>query len=149
MILDIIITSLINGSTYALLAIGFSLIFGVARIVNKQRGIIMNTNLTELNQLREMEDEITYLNNVELITVDHSAASKIGCTVDGRVFTYKTSVAPISAVDQDGRDWTEAVLITDQVMFTSEGPGHLILTFPNIGTESGICAPWVRRSGQS
>jgi branched-chain amino acid transport system permease protein len=34
MILDIIITSLINGSTYALLAIGFSLVFGVARIVN-------------------------------------------------------------------------------------------------------------------
>jgi branched-chain amino acid transport system permease protein len=34
MILDIIITSLINGSTYALLAIGFSLIFGVARIIN-------------------------------------------------------------------------------------------------------------------
>jgi branched-chain amino acid transport system permease protein len=34
MFLDIIITSLINGSTYALLAIGFSLVFGVARIVN-------------------------------------------------------------------------------------------------------------------
>ncbi len=34
MILDIFITSIINGSTYALLAIGFSLIFGVARIVN-------------------------------------------------------------------------------------------------------------------
>ena len=34
MFADIIITSLINGSTYALLAIGFSLIFGVARIVN-------------------------------------------------------------------------------------------------------------------
>jgi branched-chain amino acid transport system permease protein len=34
MLLDIVITSLINGSTYALLAIGFSLIFGVARIVN-------------------------------------------------------------------------------------------------------------------
>ena len=34
MIIDIIISSLINGSIYALLAIGFSLIFGVARIVN-------------------------------------------------------------------------------------------------------------------
>ena len=34
MILGIIISSLINGSVYALLAIGFSLIFGVARIVN-------------------------------------------------------------------------------------------------------------------
>jgi branched-chain amino acid transport system permease protein len=34
MILDIITSGLISGSTYALLAIGFSLIFGVARIVN-------------------------------------------------------------------------------------------------------------------
>ncbi|MCJ8500414.1 branched-chain amino acid ABC transporter permease [Desulfatitalea alkaliphila] len=34
MIFDIVITSLIKGSTYAMLAIGFSLIFGVARIVN-------------------------------------------------------------------------------------------------------------------
>ena len=34
MIPDIIISGLINGSVYALLAIGFSLIFGVARIVN-------------------------------------------------------------------------------------------------------------------
>jgi branched-chain amino acid transport system permease protein len=31
---DIIVSGLINGSVYALLAIGFSLIFGVARIVN-------------------------------------------------------------------------------------------------------------------
>jgi branched-chain amino acid transport system permease protein len=34
MILDIIISGLIGGSVYALLAIGFCLIFGVARIVN-------------------------------------------------------------------------------------------------------------------
>ena len=34
MILDIMISGLIAGSVYALLAIGFSLIFGVARIVN-------------------------------------------------------------------------------------------------------------------
>jgi branched-chain amino acid transport system permease protein len=34
MFIDILITSLIKGSTYAMLAIGFSLIFGVARIVN-------------------------------------------------------------------------------------------------------------------
>ena len=31
---DILVTGLVNGSVYALLAIGFSLIFGVARIVN-------------------------------------------------------------------------------------------------------------------
>ena len=34
LIIDIIMSGLISGSVYALLAIGFSLIFGVARIVN-------------------------------------------------------------------------------------------------------------------
>jgi branched-chain amino acid transport system permease protein len=34
LIIDIIMTGLISGSTFALLAIGFSLIFGVARILN-------------------------------------------------------------------------------------------------------------------
>ena len=34
LIINIIISGLISGSVYALLAIGFSLIFGVARIVN-------------------------------------------------------------------------------------------------------------------
>ncbi len=34
MVLDIVVMSLIKGSIYALLAISFSLIFGVARIVN-------------------------------------------------------------------------------------------------------------------
>jgi len=31
---------------------------GVARIINQQRGIIMNANLTELNRLRELEEEV-------------------------------------------------------------------------------------------
>src|SRR5437879_12343592 len=31
---DILVTGLVNGGVYALLAVGFSLIFGVARIVN-------------------------------------------------------------------------------------------------------------------
>jgi branched-chain amino acid transport system permease protein len=34
MLQDIHVTGLVNGGVYALLAIGFSLVFGVARIVN-------------------------------------------------------------------------------------------------------------------
>jgi hypothetical protein len=32
---------------------------GVARIVDKQRGVVMSTNLSELNSLRELEEEVT------------------------------------------------------------------------------------------
>jgi DNA sulfur modification protein DndC len=31
---------------------------GVARIVNKQRGVVMNTDLNELNRIRELEEKI-------------------------------------------------------------------------------------------
>jgi hypothetical protein len=31
---------------------------GVARILNKQRGVVMNADLNELNRLREMEEEV-------------------------------------------------------------------------------------------
>src|SRR3954466_15994365 len=34
MLQDLLVTGLVNGGVYALLAVGFSLIFGVARIVN-------------------------------------------------------------------------------------------------------------------
>jgi hypothetical protein len=31
---------------------------GVARIINKQRGVIMNTDLNQLNQLRQIEEKV-------------------------------------------------------------------------------------------
>lgn len=89
-------------------------------------------------QLREMEDEITYLNDVELITVDHSTETKVGCSVDGHIFTYLSSVSPISAVDQNGVDWAAVLSERDDEVFSSEGAGSLVLTFPNKGGESGI-----------
>jgi len=40
---------------------------GVARIVNKQRGVIMNTDLSQYNQLRKIEEEIATANASGLI----------------------------------------------------------------------------------
>jgi DNA sulfur modification protein DndC len=37
---------------------------GVARIVNKQRGVIMSADLKELNKLREMEEEVAVEKNI-------------------------------------------------------------------------------------
>ena len=89
-------------------------------------------------QLREMEDEVTSLDNVELITVDHRDDTKVGCSVDGNIFTYRATRAPIAAVDNNGVDWTEAVSNADGVKFEATGPGHLVLTFPEEESESGI-----------
>jgi hypothetical protein len=37
---------------------------GVARIVNRQRGIIMTTDLKELTRLRELEEEVASEKNI-------------------------------------------------------------------------------------
>ena len=77
MIIDIIISSLINGSVYALLAIGFSLIFGVARIVNIAHtafymlaayGIFLGTHKLGLNPVLAMLAAIVLVTLIGLVS---------------------------------------------------------------------------------
>jgi len=88
-------------------------------------------------QLREMEDEISYINNLELITVDHPDGTKIACSVDGKISIYGSTEAPISVIDQDGVDHLADVVAEDGKFFTSTGPGFLIVTFRNTGIDPG------------
>lgn len=97
-------------------------------------------------QLKEVEDEITYLDSFELITVDHSTSTGAGCSVDGRIFTYQTSIAPLSVIDQDGTDWTAVVQETDGDSFASEISGALLVVFPNIESSAGISIDAVTKS---
>ncbi|MBN1212508.1 MAG: T9SS type A sorting domain-containing protein [candidate division Zixibacteria bacterium] len=82
-------------------------------------------------QIREMEDEITYLESVELITVDHDATSTVACAVDGGIYTYKDIIEPLTAVDHRGIDCLSAVRAVDGNYYVSKEPGYLTVTFPN------------------
>ncbi len=84
-------------------------------------------------QLREMEDEITYLQDIRLITVDHTINTKVAVSADGEIGLYKDLIAPLAAVDHLGIDRLSEVLAEDETFYTCEGPGYLIVTFPNTG----------------
>src|SRR5207245_8034635 len=47
---------------------------GVARIVNKQKGIIMTTELSEFNRLREMEEEVAREKGIDAETLRRMVA---------------------------------------------------------------------------
>jgi DNA sulfur modification protein DndC len=47
---------------------------GVARIVNRQKGVIMNADLNELNRLREMEEEIAAEKGINVETLRRMVA---------------------------------------------------------------------------
>ena len=94
-------------------------------------------------QLRELEQEITHLETFKLITVDHSANTKVTCAVDGSISTYTELGELVSAVDQDGVDRTEEVRAIDGNLFSSSESGHLVLTFAGVDggrTSLGISA---------
>jgi len=87
-------------------------------------------------QLREMEDEITYLQDIELITVDHSATTKVAVSVDGDIGLYSDIIAPISAVDNKGVNRLPEILNEDGNFYSCEDAGCLIITFPCNGSST-------------
>lgn len=89
-------------------------------------------------EIREMEDEISYIRDIELITVDHSEATAVACSPEGEICTFSEILEPISVVDQSGKDWTEILAREDGEMFTAKAPGHLVVTFPATADGKGL-----------
>jgi hypothetical protein len=83
-------------------------------------------------ELRELEDEITYLSEVELLVVDYPKNNFVTCTAAGDVVLHRQVIAPVAAVDQDGRDVLEVIAAKDGNIFDVEGDGHMIVSFPRL-----------------
>lgn len=95
-------------------------------------------------QIRELENEITYLDDLALLTVDHAEESEILCTVDGQIIACSRTLAPSSAVDQDGRDVLALVQARDGREFQAGGAGHVVVTFDEVladGSGFSVIAP--------
>lgn len=84
-------------------------------------------------QLREQEDEVTYLDDLKLMTVDHSASTQVAVSVDGQVMTYREFDSPIAALDDHGVDRLSEIVATDGKIFKSDEAGYLIVAFANQG----------------
>lgn len=63
--------------------------------------------------LSEFEQEHSYIDQVKLSAIDHSADVRIAVTPDGEILTYKDPVAPISAVDGYGNDRLSEISLMD------------------------------------
>jgi len=105
-------------------------------------------------QIREFENEVSYIDQMKLVAVEHSAETKVAVTPSGEIFAYNKQLAPAACVDHNGVDQLSKVGHKDGVYFISEQPGHLILTYnrrsigpnvlydpPPVGTDAGGPGP--------
>jgi hypothetical protein len=89
-------------------------------------------------QLRELEDETTFLYDIELITVDHSSESYVACDANGQISTYRILNAPLSAIDHNGVDRLQEIISKDGIWFKSYETGHMDIVFVTPEDGSGL-----------
>jgi hypothetical protein len=103
-----------------------------------------------LLQIREFEQEISYLDNLELILVDHPEDTKVAVSPDGEIRLYETEFVPLACVDHNGEDQLDRIMDKDGIFYICEQAGHLILTLgvqlngdepPSLITETGVDLP--------
>ena len=80
-------------------------------------------------QLREIEDELSYVDDMELLVVDHPLGTKVAVTPEGQIMAADAIFEPVAATDHEGADVLSQILDRDGNFFSSSGPGHLVMTF--------------------
>ncbi|MDH4158064.1 MAG: T9SS type A sorting domain-containing protein, partial [candidate division Zixibacteria bacterium] len=88
-------------------------------------------------EIREYEKETTFLDQVELIVVDHPRDSKAGISNRGDVFVTEQTIGPLSAVDRWGRNLMPYIGKLDEIWMDVDYPGSMILTYPNPNFDRG------------
>ena len=80
-------------------------------------------------QIQEFEKEVSYLDNFQLITVNHPKDVKIGVTPEGQIFSYDKLIPPQSCIDDQGIDRLNQIAEEDGKYFESQHKGYLIIDF--------------------
>lgn len=87
-------------------------------------------------QLRELENEISTIYDLELITVDHDVDTKIACDAFGEIKLYKDIFEPISAIDNNGENQLDLVRSADELFFESSLSGWIEVEFIRISGDN-------------
>lgn len=88
-------------------------------------------------QLRETEDEHSYTDLVQLITVDHASNVNIAADDNGNILTYSTPSQPLSAVDDEGNDVLSEIATEDDAGFNGYNDDYVVLDFSSLDVSNG------------
>lgn len=93
-------------------------------------------------QIREFEQEQSYLDQIRLLAVDHESDVNIAVTANGEIMTYREPLTPISCLDSNGDDKLSQVLLMDgnisdpTTYFYGNEEEYLVLDFGQIDSDN-------------
>lgn len=86
-------------------------------------------------QLREFENEISHIDQVKLLTIDHDKNVKIAVTHEGKILTYKNPKPPKTAIDNNGNNVKDLIQQIDNKYFLGKPNDFVILNFGKINSD--------------
>lgn len=87
-------------------------------------------------RLSEFQQEHSYLDQSQFMTVDHGANVSVAVSPFGEILTYQTPSAPVSAVDDQNEDHIELIEDIDDSYYEGYNGSYLILNFSEVTGEN-------------
>jgi len=85
----------------------------------------------------EFENEHSYLDQIQLLTVDHESDADIAVSPTGEILTYKNPVPPVSAINREGENLTGTLRGADSCFYESYEGDYVTLNFGNLNISNG------------
>ncbi|MFX1306912.1 MAG: PKD domain-containing protein, partial [Promethearchaeota archaeon] len=98
---------------------------------------LVTENGKYLLELRETEDESSYTDLVQLMTIDHESVVKIAADDNGYVWTYSNPCQPDSAIDDEGNDVLNQISAEDDGGFQGYNDDYIVLDFSSLDITNG------------
>jgi hypothetical protein len=86
--------------------------------------------------LGEFQKEHSYLDQTELITIDHQPGTNVAASPFGEILTYGNPSAPASAVDEHGISWLEELRNAGDSYYEGHYGSYVVADFGEVNTET-------------
>ncbi len=83
-------------------------------------------------ELREFENEHSWIDQLQLMAVEHPSEVKVAVSTSGKILGYKKLTGPISAVDSLGGEFSKYVSAADGLVFRGRGGDELTVNFGQV-----------------
>jgi hypothetical protein len=88
-------------------------------------------------KISEFEHEHDYIDQVQVLAVDHPAGVNVGVSLSGEILTYKHPTPPVSAISSDGADVLSLLKGSDGKYYQGYNGRYITVTFAAADVSAG------------
>jgi len=88
-------------------------------------------------QIREFENEHSYIDQVKLLAVDHEQGVNVAVTPTGEILTYRSPHPPITCIDNYGNNLLDFLRSPDNQYYVGQAGDYITLDFGDLDISNG------------